>query len=54
VKWFLSLVKITGFHTELIIKGDAMDSRNEAAMGFMTRVEWLLWRRIGNEHAWIK
>ena len=52
-KWFLALVESKGAKTEILISGDAKMARNEAAEGFRSKVEWLLWRRVGREHAWI-
>ena len=53
-KWLIALVESKGADTKILISGEAKSVRDEAAEGFMTRVEGLLWKRVGKEHACIE
>jgi hypothetical protein len=45
-KWFMVLVEYMGSYPTILIEGDKIDGRDKATEGFMTRVEWLLWRNM--------
>jgi hypothetical protein len=51
VQWFMALVECNGARRPTLIKGVAMQERDRAVEGFMTKVEWLLWKLVGTAAA---
>jgi hypothetical protein len=51
VQWFMALVECSSAKPLTLIKGDAMQERDRAVDGFMTKIEWLLWKHVGTAAA---